>query len=135
MKSNHSFSVTFFVRRNREVFGKAPIYVKITVDGSRVFIPIKQTVNVAQWNQKAQKLKGNSPENNSARDRMRQILNEINLAYDELRFQKEVVTAEKIKIKVEGEDQGKTLNDLIKYHFDQPVKGTHFNIIHSLIWL
>ncbi|RZM25168.1 MAG: site-specific integrase [Pedobacter sp.] len=122
MKSNHSFSVTFFIRRNREAFGRAPIYVKITVDGSRVFIPIKQTVEVGQWNQKAQKLKGNSPENISARDRMRHILNEINLAYDELRFQKEVVTAEKIKIKVEGEDQGKTLKDLIKYHFDQPGK-------------
>ncbi|MCX3267368.1 site-specific integrase [Pedobacter agri] len=122
MKSNHSFSVTFFVRRNREAFGRAPIYVKITVDGSRVFIPVKQTVEVAQWNQKAQKLRGNSPENILARDRMRQIVNDINLAYDELRFQKEVVTAEKIKIKVEGEDQGKSLRDLIKYHFDQPGK-------------
>ncbi|WP_316799814.1 site-specific integrase [Pedobacter frigidisoli] len=122
MKSNHSFSVTFFVRRNREAFGRAPIYVKITVDGSRVFIPVKQTVEVAQWNQKAQKLKGNSSENIAARDRMRQILNEINQAYDELRFLKEVVTAEKIKIKFEGEDQGKTLKNLIKYHFDQPGK-------------
>ncbi|RZJ41150.1 MAG: site-specific integrase, partial [Chryseobacterium sp.] len=122
MKSNHSFSVTFFVRRNREAFGRAPIYVKITVEGSRVFIPVKQTVEVAQWNQKAQKLRGNSPENILARDRMRQIVNDINLAYDELRFQKEVVTAEKIKIKVEGEDQGKSLRDLIKYHFDQPGK-------------
>jgi len=122
MKSNHSFSVTFFVRRNREAFGRAPIYVKITVDGNRVFIPVKQTVEVAQWNQKAQKLRGNSPENILARDRMRQIVNDINLAYDELRFQKEVVTAEKIKIKVEGEDQGKSLRDLIKYHFDQPGK-------------
>ncbi|RZK35750.1 MAG: site-specific integrase [Pedobacter sp.] len=122
MKSNHSFSVNFFIRRNREAFGRTPIYVKITVDGSRVFMPVKQTVEVAQWNQKAQKLKGNSPENILARDRMRQIVNEINLAYDELRFQKEVVTAEKIKIKVEGEDQGKSLRDLIKYHFDQPGK-------------
>ncbi|WP_316848853.1 site-specific integrase [Pedobacter agri] len=122
MKSNHSFSVNSFVRRNREAFGRAPIYVKITVDGSRVFIPVKQTVEIAQWNQKAQKLKGNSPENISARDRMRQMLNEINQAYDELRFQKEVVTAEKIKIKVEGDEQGKTLKDLIKYHFDQPGK-------------
>ena len=122
MKSNHSFSVNFFIRRNREAFGRAPIYVKITVDGSRVFIPIRQTVEVAQWNQKAQKLKGNSPENNSARDRMRQTLYEINFGYDKLRFQKDVVTAEKIKIKVESEDQGKTLKDLIKYHFDQPGK-------------
>ncbi|AZI26617.1 site-specific integrase [Pedobacter sp. G11] len=122
MKSNHSFSVNFFIRRNREAFGRTPIYVKITVDGSRVFMPVKQTVEVAQWNQKAQKLKGNSPENILARDRMRQIVNDINLAYDELRFQKEVVTAEKIKIKVEGEDQGKSLRDLIKYHFDQPGK-------------
>lgn len=46
MKSNHSFSVTFFVRRKGEVFAMAPIYIKITVDRSRVFMPIKQTVEV-----------------------------------------------------------------------------------------
>jgi len=122
MKSNHSFSVNFFVRRAREAFGKAPLYAKISVDGDRFFIPVKHSIEVSQWNQKAQKLNGNSDEHISARDRMRQITNEINLAYDELRFQKEVVTAEKIRIKVEGEDQGKTLKDLIKYHFDQPGK-------------
>ncbi|WP_410478395.1 hypothetical protein [Pedobacter agri] len=48
MKSNHSFSVNFFIRRNREAFGRTPIYIKITVDGSRVSMSVKQTVELTQ---------------------------------------------------------------------------------------
>jgi len=98
MKSRHSFSVLFYVRSDREGFGRAPLYIKITVEGKKVYLPTKQSVEVSQCNQKAQKLKGNSTENSSARDRIRQITNEINVAYDELPFQKEVVTAEKLKV-------------------------------------
>ncbi|MGQ7856773.1 site-specific integrase [Pedobacter sp. WC2501] len=122
MKSNHSFSVNFFVRRDREAFGKVPLYVRITVDGKIICFAAKKSVELSQWDQKAQRIKGNSIENNSARDRMRQLTNEISTAYDELRFQREIITVEKIKAKVEGEDQGKSLKDLIKYHFDQPGK-------------
>ncbi len=98
-----------------------------------IYFATKKSVDSLQWNQKAQKLKENSPENNSVRDRMRQILNDINIAYDELRFQKELVTAEKIKIKVEGEDQGKSLRDLIKYHFDQP--GKLLAALYLILWI
>ncbi|QDW24376.1 hypothetical protein FFJ24_005895 [Pedobacter sp. KBS0701] len=122
MKSNHSFSVNFFVRRDREAFGMVPLYVRITVDGKVICFAAKKSVELSQWDQKAQRIKGNSIENNFARDRMRQLTNEISTAYDELRFQKEVITVEKIKAKVEGEDQSKSLKDLIKYHFDQPGK-------------
>jgi integrase/recombinase XerD len=122
MKSKHSFSVLFYVRRDREAFGSAPLYVRITVDGVGVYFAVKKSVNLSQWDQRAQKLKGNTVENIAVRDRMRQLTNEIGAAYDELRYQKELITAEKIKAKVEGEDQGKTLKALIKYHFDQPGK-------------
>lgn len=122
MKSKHSFSVNFYVRSDRKAFGTAPLYVRITVDGKMVYFATKKSVDPSQWDQKAQRLKGTSMENNSIRDRMRQLINEIGAAYDELRFQKELITAEKIKAKVEGEDQGKTLKALIKYHFDQPGK-------------
>ena len=122
MKSKHSFSVNFYVRSDRKAFGTAPLYVRITVDGKMVYFATKKSVDPSQWDQKAQRLKGTSMENNSIRDRMRQLINEIGAAYDELRFQKELITAEKIKAKVEGEDQGKTLKVLIKYHFDQPGK-------------
>jgi len=122
MKSKHSFSVNFYVRSDRKAFGTAPLYVRITVDGKMVYFATKKTVDPSQWDQKSQRLKGNCMENNSVRDRMRQLVNEIGSAYDELRFQNELITAEKIKAKVEGEDQGKTLRELIKYHFDQPGK-------------
>ena len=98
------------------------MYVRITVDGKIICFAARKSVELSQWDQKAQRIKGNSIENSSTRDRIRQLTNEISTAYDELRFQKEIITVEKIKAKVEGEDQGKSLKDLIKYHFDQPGK-------------
>ena len=122
MKSNHSFSVSFFVGRDREAFGKAPLSIIITVDEKAVFFATKKTVELSQWDQKAQRLKGNSIETNLVRDRMRQLTNEIGAAYNELRYQKQIVTAEKLRLKLEGEDQGKTLSKLIRYHYEQPGK-------------
>lgn len=122
MKSNHSFSVTFFIRRDREAFGKAPLSIRITVDGRAVFFATKKTVEVSKWNQKAQRLKGTDQESISVRDRMRFLSNEIGSAYDELRYQKEEVTAEKIRAKVEGDEDGKNITELMKYHLDGPGK-------------
>jgi len=122
MKSHHSFSVTFFVRRDREAFGKAPLSVRITVDGRAVFFATKKTVELSKWDQKSQRLRGTDQESASVRDRMRQLANEIGAAYDELRYQKQEITAEKIKAKVEGEEDGKSLRELINYHFSEPGK-------------
>jgi hypothetical protein len=33
MKSQHTFALSFYLKRENEVNGKAPIYAKITVDG------------------------------------------------------------------------------------------------------
>jgi len=122
MKSSHSFSVTFFVRRDREAFGKAPLSVRITVDGRAVFFATKKTVEVSKWDQKSQRLRGTDQESNAIRDRMRQLTNEIGAAYDELRYQKQEVTAAKIRAKIEGEEDGRTLTELIRYHFSEPGK-------------
>jgi len=45
MKSNHSFSVNFFVRRDREAFGKAPLSLRITIDGRAVFLLQKRALH------------------------------------------------------------------------------------------
>lgn len=75
MKSKHSFSVNFYVRSDRRAFGTAPLYVRITVDGKMVYFSTKKSIDPSQWDQKAQRLKGNSIENNATRDRMRQLIN------------------------------------------------------------
>jgi len=128
MKSQHTFALSFYLKRENEVNGKAPIYAKITVDGKYLRLAVKRSVEPKFWNQRTQRLLGNTPEIILLREKLRQVTNEINGAYDELRYQKKAVTAQAIKSKVEGDEEGKTLMYLIKYHYEHQgsllAKGT-----------
>jgi integrase/recombinase XerD len=118
MKSQHTFALSFYLKRESEVNGKAPIYAKITVDGRYLRLSLKRSVDPKFWDQKKQRLLGNTAEIILLREKLRQVTNEINGAYDELRYQKKVITAQAIKSKVEGNDEGKSLLYLIKYHYE-----------------
>ncbi|WP_230150495.1 site-specific integrase [Pedobacter sp. Bi27] len=128
MKSQHTFALSFYLKRENELNGKAPIYAKITVDGKYLRLAVKRSVEPKFWNQRTQRLMGNTPEIILLREKLRQVTNEINGAYDELRYQKKVITAQAIKSKVEGKEEGKTLMYLIKYHYEHQgsllAKGT-----------
>ncbi|QEM03062.1 site-specific integrase [Mucilaginibacter rubeus] len=117
MKTTNSFSLNFFIKKDKASKGNAPIYVRITVNGKFVDISLKRRVNMDTWVQDEQKVSGNTPEARDVKEKMRQIKTEINNAYDELRFNKELVTAEAIKAKVEGIDEEQTtLLWLMNYH-------------------
>ncbi|WP_316831616.1 site-specific integrase [Pedobacter aquatilis] len=120
MQSQHTFAVSFYLKQENGRKTKAPIYVRITVDGQYVRLAVKRSVEPKFWNQRDQKLIGNSPEIISLRDKLRQVQNEINAAYDELRYLKKPITAQTIKSRIDGSDVDKTLTYLIDYHFEGP---------------
>ena len=51
MRSSNTFSILFFVKKHRLSDGKAPLYVRITVDGKRVDLSIKRKVNLDRWDE------------------------------------------------------------------------------------
>lgn len=58
-----TFSILFFLQRNKVTKdGKAPIYMRITVNGKRSQISIKRKVLIDKWNSNAGKVIGNSIE-------------------------------------------------------------------------
>ena len=58
-----TFSILFFLQRNKVTKdGKAPIYMRITVNGKRSQISIKRKVAVEKWNSEAGKVVGKSIE-------------------------------------------------------------------------
>ncbi len=58
-----TFSILFFLQRNKVTKdGKAPIYLRITVNGKRSQISIKRKVAVEKWNSEAGKVIGKSME-------------------------------------------------------------------------
>lgn len=117
MKTTNSFSLNFFIKKDKASKGNAPIYARITVNGKFVDISLKRKIKMDTWEQGGQKVTGNSPEAREIREKMRQTRNEINVAYDELRYNKEIISAEAIKSKIEGTDEEQTtLLWLMHYH-------------------
>ncbi|RZK43408.1 MAG: site-specific integrase [Pedobacter sp.] len=117
MKTQHTFSLSFFLKKDKESGGTAPLYAKITINGIPARISTKRRLAISDWHQKQQKITSHTDYNNSVREKIRTLTAEINHAYDEIRYAKQPLTAEAIKAKVEGTDeQHHSLKDLLDYH-------------------
>jgi site-specific recombinase XerC len=49
MTTTNTFGIVFYLKRQKQKKGKAPIYARITVDGQRVEISIKKDIDVDNW--------------------------------------------------------------------------------------
>jgi len=58
-----TFSIPFYLQRNKATKdGKAPIYLRITVNGRRSQISIKRKISITKWNNEAGKVIGTTLE-------------------------------------------------------------------------
>jgi integrase/recombinase XerD len=118
MKTINSFRILFFLKKDKAHNGLAPLYVRITVNKKFVDISLKRRIKESSWNNRLQKVSGIEKDAKEVQEKIRQMRTEINSAYDDLRFCKEVVSAEAIKTKIEGmgEEEQITLLFLMTYH-------------------
>lgn len=106
-----------FLKKDKVKDDKAPLYARITVNGDYKDISTKRWVKISAWNQKAQKISGKSEEDIIVKEKIRLLTNQINTAYDQLRHERQILTAETIKAKTEGtEVEPHTINFLMNYH-------------------
>ncbi|MDR2275341.1 MAG: site-specific integrase [Sphingobacterium sp.] len=117
MKSQHTFSILFFLKKDKASGGKAPLYARITVDGEFADVSLKERVEISAWNQKKQKLSG-TDDDQRIKEKVRITERDINTAYDDLKLAKRSLSAETVKAKYLGEEEDKqvTLLWLIEYH-------------------
>ncbi|WP_428329650.1 site-specific integrase [Mucilaginibacter sp.] len=118
MKTTNSFSILFFLKKDKASKGIAPLYVRITINKKFVDISLKRRLKLISWDHKFQKVIGADKELREVQEKVRQMRTEINLAYDTLRYNKEVLTADSIKTFLEsgGEEEQTTLLFLMNYH-------------------
>jgi len=117
MKSPNTFSISFFLKKDKTKNGSAPLYARITVNGDFKDISTKRWVLVSAWNQKEQKLSGKTEEDTITREKIRLLNNKINISYDDLKIEKQIITADTVKARAEGtEKDPHTINFLMKYH-------------------
>ncbi len=118
MKTTNSFSILFFLKKDKASKGIAPLYVRITINKKFVDISLKRRLKLISWDHKFQKVIGADKELKEVQEKVRQTRTEINSAYDSLRYNKEVLTADSIKtfLESDGEEEQTTLLFLMNYH-------------------
>lgn len=49
MKNAHTFSILFWLKLANAKNGKAPLYARITVNGKRAELSLKQKITISNW--------------------------------------------------------------------------------------
>lgn len=118
MNTTHkTFSIAFVGKRNKTQAGKIPIYMRITVDGVRKELSLKQWIEASLWNEARGMAKGTKPESKNLNFYLERIRGKVSEDYKELVLNGSIITAEILRRKFLGMDENtKTLLELIDYH-------------------
>jgi len=74
----------FYLRKYKGKDGKAPIYVRITVDGKRTDVSLKKDILTTNWNEAKGLAKGKTDEIRSLNTYLEQIRSRLVECYQEL---------------------------------------------------
>ena len=118
---NDSFSLLFYPKRNdADRSGKAPIYLRITIDGRRAELSIRRKVLVDKWDDSKELLKGNNMEFREINSHMSNIRMRILKLYDKLIDGGRQVSARMLKDAYLGKRKTeKMLVEVFKEHNNQ----------------
>ncbi|WP_236581834.1 Arm DNA-binding domain-containing protein [Sphingobacterium spiritivorum] len=88
-KAVDTFGITFYLRRYKaNQDGAVPIYLRITVNGKRVDISVKRTIEEKNWNSKKGLAKGSREEIVKLNNHLEKLRSSIVECYQELHIQK-----------------------------------------------
>jgi hypothetical protein len=97
MVTKHSFSILVWILRYRLKNGKAPLSIRITVNGESAEILANLDVAPGLWDSKAQRMKGNSEEAKSFHAHLETIKGSLRMHEGLLIALGKTVTAELLK--------------------------------------
>lgn len=116
MRTNQTFSISFFIRKKKKQPELALLYARITVNGISLELSLKRTIPVNKWNLAANKMQGSSGEARIINSKIDQAKNLLYKAYDNLQKEDKIITAQLVKARFLGSDQQhKPLSEL-KWH-------------------
>lgn len=117
MRTSSTFSVLFWIYNTRAVENQADIYARITINGKRVNLSLKQKVDINSWDAKRQKVKGNSKTAREINFYLDDIKSNLVQCYREFKSKNRVPSPKEIKAKFLGEDKkNHSLQDIIDFH-------------------
>lgn len=128
MKTKSTFSILFWINTSRAKENLADIFVRITVNGKRVNLSLKQKAPVDQWDIQRFKVKGSSKHAKQINQYLEATRNQIFQSYVDLKSEGAIITAQTIKARYLGEDEKfPTIQELIDYHNEQTKHILHYD--------
>lgn len=117
MTRTNTFGVIFYLKKQKEKEGKAPIYARITVDGKRSEVSIKKEIDVANWSFGKGMAKGKGEEIRMLNTYLEQIRSRMVECYQQLQLRKLLITSDSVKNRFLGiEEKEHSLMNLFDYH-------------------
>ncbi|MFT4222352.1 site-specific integrase [Dysgonomonas sp.] len=114
-----TFKILFVAKQSRSTkTGEIPVLLRVTVNGQRCETSIALRVKPEKWNAIAERVIGDSREDQELNFRLDTIRMRIMQIYREMEFDRETITAKKILDRYQGRDQEPTimLLDVFREH-------------------
>lgn len=126
MNSYTTFSIHFWINASRCKNGLASIYARISVDRVRVNFSVKRKINPRYWDTAKNRAISNHSKFQDLNLYLDQVQSKIFHCYQELLYNDEIISAQKIKTKYLGLNKNKyTVNDIIEYHNEKMAHKLH----------
>ncbi len=117
MKTNQIYSIRFVIKRGKSKNGKSPVVCRITVNGKRVEIAMKKSIEPSKWSAASGRAKGNSEEARVINMHIDLTTNEIMRHHNKLVIEGKPTDAQSIKNSFLGLTEKKySLVEVFKYH-------------------
>ena len=97
MRSENTFGIQFFLRMNKAKNGKAPVYARVIVNGTRCEISLKRTIETAGWNDSRGLAKPKSTNLKLLNNYLEEVRGQLTSCYSQLHLEKKLLTAELLK--------------------------------------
>lgn len=130
MRSNSTFSVLFWLYSSRSKNGKAPIYARISVNGKKLNISLKQRIQINEWDSNKQRVKSSSIDAKSTNQYLDEFYFGLFHSFQQLRIEGKHITPHSVKARFmdeEVENQHFTMRDLVSYHNSNMFPKLHGN--------
>lgn len=126
MKTTITFSILIWINSSRAKDNQAQIFARVTVNQRRVNISLKKKVNIDSWDKAKSRVKGTGQDARILNGYIEQSQAALFQAYQDLKAERKMITAEAVKSRFLGTDQQHySLQNIIDYHNDNHAHKLH----------
>ncbi|MDO6518982.1 Arm DNA-binding domain-containing protein [Zobellia uliginosa] len=117
MRTNLTFSISFFVRKKKNSPEQALLYVRITINGRSKEISLKHDLPFEKWSQSAGKMQGSGAKSQLVNRKIETTMTRLHNVREDLIKEERIVTADAVNERYLGSDvTHNTLAGLLDYH-------------------